>query len=367
MEDQYLEDVQKRILDFATDKRIQWEQNHQLYSVIFELTPRCNLNCIHCYLNDHHCSKELTYEKVVEIIDILYAKEVLFLTFTGGDIFTRKDFLDIYLYAKKKGFIIELYTNGVLINEEIIKIFKQYPPLLVDISLYGSCEDTYFKVTGVAHVFTKVIHNIELLIDAGIRVSLKAPILNIYYDELPQIKAIAENYHIPFRTGFEIFPTIDNDDSVQQYAVPLPKALKYEFSEFALRPRTFGNEEDFEIVNLLEKRPLFRCKLGRASCAIDFEGKMCPCMSYRHAGETITIDNFDRIWESFQRYPQMKASKEYQCLSCEAYDFCDICPAMMESVYGNLEYIDRHFCDSAKARYEHYIKGVPMEEIITKL
>ena len=102
-------------------------KNHQLYSVIFELTPKCNLNCVHCYLHDHHCSEMLSYNKIIEIIDILYEKEVLFLTFTGGEIFTRKDFLDIYTYAKKKGFIIELYTNASLITEDIISALSKYP------------------------------------------------------------------------------------------------------------------------------------------------------------------------------------------------------------------------------------------------
>jgi len=124
MDEFFLEKVQMQVLDFATDKRTEWEKDHKLYSVIFELTPRCNLNCVHCYLNQHHASKELSYEEIIEIIDILYEKEVLFLTFTGGDVFVRKDFLDIYMYAKKKGFIIEIYTNGVLIECAVGKILK---------------------------------------------------------------------------------------------------------------------------------------------------------------------------------------------------------------------------------------------------
>lgn len=124
---------------------------------------------------------------------------------------------------------------------------------MVDISLYGSCEETYKKVTGVAGAFDKVMHNIQALLDAGVRVSVKAPVLNLYYSELPQIKAIAEKFGIPFRTGFEIFPSIDNDDSVQQFSVPLAESLKYEFEEFAKRPRTFGEDYDVELVELQKK------------------------------------------------------------------------------------------------------------------
>lgn len=364
MDDYFAQRIEMEILDFATDKRKIWEENHHLYSVIFEITPKCNFNCVHCYLHDHHTARALPYEEIIRIIDILYDKEVLFLTFTGGDIFTRKDFLDIYIYAKKKGFIVELYTNGALIDEKIIEVFKQYPPLLVDISLYGACEETYNRVTEVPGAFGKVMDNIRKLVSAGVRVSLKAPILNLYYNELPELKAIAKEFGVPFRTGFEIFPSIDNDDSVQQYAVSLHDALAYEFKEFGDTPRTFAEDPDVELVNLLEERPLFRCKLGRASCVIDYEGRMCPCMSFRHAGQKLTAENFDEIWTSFSQYPKMKASAGYKCLSCEAYDYCDICPAMMQFVHGDLEYVDAHFCKSAKARYMRYTKGIPSDLVL---
>lgn len=367
MDDYFAQKLEMQILDFATDKRRIWEQNHHLYSVIFEITPHCNFNCVHCYLHDHHQNKMLSYERITEIIDLLYEKEVLFLTLTGGDIFTRRDFLDIYLYAKKKGFIVELYTNGALINDKIIDTFKKYPPLLVDISLYGACEDTYRKVTEVSGAFDAVMNNIQKLKDAGIRVSLKAPVLNLYYKELPQLEAIAERFDVPFRTGFEIFPSIDNDDSVTNYVVPLADALQYEFKQFADSPRTFADDPDAEFVDLVKERPLFRCKLGRASCVIDYEGRMCPCMSFRHAGTVITAENFDEVWDSFSQYPKMKASPEYKCLKCKAYDYCDICPAMMQFVHGDLEHIEEHFCKAANARYQCYAKGVPAKQVIEQL
>lgn len=366
MDDIFINGVEAQVLDFATDKRLVWEQRHQLYSVIFEVTPKCNFNCVHCYLHDHHCSDELTFEEIIRIIDILYQKEVLFLTFTGGEIFARQDFLDIYLYAKKKGFIIELYTNGSLINEEIVSVLKRYPPLLVDISLYGPDDDTYEKVTGARGAYTRVVKNIRLLLDAEIRVSVKVPVLNLYYHELPKMKALALELGIPFRAGFEIFPSIDNDDSVQQFCVPIEDSLKYEFGEFEEHPRTFGEGYDTELVDLKKHRPLFRCKLGRASCVIDYHGNMCPCMSFRYAGKRLTLDDFDEIWASFGQFQKMKASSGYKCLNCKAYDFCDICPAMMQFVHGDFEFVDEHFCRSAKARYAHYIQGLSLESLLDR-
>ena len=102
-----------------------------------ELTPYCNLRCVHCYLQDQEKSTLLSTEEVELIIDKIFDAGVLFLYFTGGEIFTRPDFLDIYIYAKKKGFIVELLTNGTLINAEAIEVFNRYPPASISISVYG--------------------------------------------------------------------------------------------------------------------------------------------------------------------------------------------------------------------------------------
>lgn len=206
-----------------------------------------------------------------------------------------------------------------------------------------------------------------MLVEADIRVSLKTPILKLYYSELDAMKQIAEQYHLPFRTGLEIFPALENDRSVQQYAVSMRDSLRYEFREYDERPRSLDNEENFKKVNLLEERPLFRCKLGQASCVIDYEGRMCPCMSFRQVGRNLTFDNFHEVWNSFSTYPKMKASPTYKCLKCEAYDFCDICPAKMDSEHGSLEFVDSHFCKSAKARYKYYVEGLRENEVLEEI
>lgn len=203
--------------------------------------------------------------------------------------------------------------------------------------------------------------------EANIRVSLKTPILKLYYSELDAMKQIAEQYNLPFRTGLEIFPALENDKSVQQYAVSMRDSLRYEFREYDERPRSLDNEGNFKKVNLLEERPLFRCKLGQASCVIDYEGRMCPCMSFRQVGRKLTFDNFHEVWNSFSTYPKMKASPTYKCLDCEAYDFCDICPAKMDSEHGSLEFVDSHFCKSAKARYKYYVERCPENEVLEEI
>src|SRR5260370_928608 len=91
--------------------------------VSLEVTRRCPLECQHCYNNlamgDLAArNRELTKEEYSAILTELADMGVIWLLFTGGEIFARKDFLEIYTCAKQKGFLITLFTNGILINEK---------------------------------------------------------------------------------------------------------------------------------------------------------------------------------------------------------------------------------------------------------
>ena len=86
-----------------------------------ELTQRCNNKCVHCYNNlaagdNAALESELSLDEHCRIIDEIADFGCLWLLLTGGEIFLRRDFLDIYSYAKQKGLLVTLFTNGTLIN-----------------------------------------------------------------------------------------------------------------------------------------------------------------------------------------------------------------------------------------------------------
>src|SRR6266702_4788824 len=89
-----------------------------------EVTRRCPLVCAHCYNNlpmgDRKAQlAELTLDEHRRLLDQMAEAGCLWLLYTGGEIFARRDFLDIYTHAKRNGFIITLYTNGTLIDERV--------------------------------------------------------------------------------------------------------------------------------------------------------------------------------------------------------------------------------------------------------
>ena len=183
----YVYSTERKSKNLATKKEINIEVNDTNWEDLndywykrrhpidggMELTPNCNMRCVHCYMKETMEEKCLETEQIKLIIDKVVAKGVLFLFFTGGEILTRKDFTEIYIYAKKKGLIIDLLTNGVLINEELVKIFDKYPPARVSISVYGDNPESYNLVTSTRNNFDKLIKNIALLKKYNIHTELK--------------------------------------------------------------------------------------------------------------------------------------------------------------------------------------------------
>ena len=89
-----------------------------------EVTHRCPLECAHCYNNlpvgDADARRrELSAAELCRIIDEIADAGGLWLLFTGGEIFARKDFLEIYTHAKQRGLLITLFTNGTQITAAI--------------------------------------------------------------------------------------------------------------------------------------------------------------------------------------------------------------------------------------------------------
>lgn len=362
------EGLHLQLLDFDKEKRLEWMNERKPFSVLFELTPRCNMNCIHCYLQKSHECDELSYERIIEIIDILYEKGILFITFTGGEIFTRKDFLSIYIYAKKKGFLVELFTNGYLISDEIIDVFREYPPLLVDVSLYGADEQTYYKITGIKGAFERVLENCRKLKNAGIRVSLKTPVLKETLGQISKMKSIAEQIDIPFVYTFEICPTIDKDNAPRNHQVELKSILQYEFENHYEQIKNGMKNDDKKIFvdRFLNCEYVYRCNVALNSYVIDFKGYMCPCMKLRHKGKILTREEYDDNWDKFGVYSKLLASEKYVCKACDAAYYCDVCPAEMDFIYGDMEYREKKMCKIAQIRRDFYEKKITFEEAIKK-
>src|SRR5438045_4175600 len=183
--------------------------------VSIEVSRRCPLDCQHCYNNlpmgdlaARH--RELTKDEYEKILDELADMGVIWLLFTGGEIFARKDFLEIYTYAKQKGFLITLFTNGILINEKIADYLREFPPFAIEITLYGRTKETYEALTQIPGSYDRCLRGIRLLMDRGLPLKLKTVGTKTNCHEVIAMKEFTEHeLGLEFKFDSLLNPRID--------------------------------------------------------------------------------------------------------------------------------------------------------------
>ena len=83
--------------------------------IVWNITNRCNLNCLHCHQSStlNPSEKELTTPEALQIIDKLSDAGLSILTFSGGEPLIQPDFLLAFLkVSKKKNIHTVLDTSG---------------------------------------------------------------------------------------------------------------------------------------------------------------------------------------------------------------------------------------------------------------
>ena len=163
----------------------------RLLAMNLEVTARCNNNCRHCYINvpannQDAKKKELSFEKIKDIADQACSLEALWCLITGGEPLLRNDFEEIYIYLKKKGMLVSVFTNATLIKKSHIDLFKKWPPRNIEVTVYGVTEKTYERITRKPGSFKAFMRGLNLLLDSGIPVDLKAMAIRSNIEELEQ-------------------------------------------------------------------------------------------------------------------------------------------------------------------------------------
>jgi radical SAM protein with 4Fe4S-binding SPASM domain len=107
--------------------------------VVWNITRRCNLRCIHCYSDSdaREYPGELTWDQCCSVLDDLAQFGVPGVLLSGGEPLIHPRFFDLAGYARGQGLRLTLSTNGTLIDRAAAQKLKDTGFAYVGISLDG--------------------------------------------------------------------------------------------------------------------------------------------------------------------------------------------------------------------------------------
>jgi radical SAM protein with 4Fe4S-binding SPASM domain len=327
--------------------------------VSIEVTRRCPLECLHCYNNlpmgDLQArNRELNKEEHFKLLDELAELGCLWLLYTGGEIFARKDFIEIYTYAKRKGFLITLFTNGTLIREGTADYLRQWPPFAIEITLYGRTKETYEALTGIPDSYERCLRGIELLRDRGLPLKLKTVPTTVNKHEVLAMQQFAEEeLHLEFKSDSLINPRIDCSQSplAVRLAPEEVVALDLHSPKVAAEYRKLAEQERQHPPALENIETTYSCGGGMNSFAIDPYGQMSICVLSHQETYDIRSGSVKDGWEQFLLRVRTRARKAIsKCVSCRLHSLCSMCPANGELENGDPESPVEFLCEVAHLR-----------------
>lgn len=289
--------------------------------VRIELCSTCNFNCRHCYVSSR-TNLGLPQKKIFILLDELYSLGTFFVTFTGGEIFTRNDTLAILKKCRELKFSTIIYTNGYLLNEVMISKLSNLYLHEIHISIYGASSETHDYITQKKGSFDKTVENVKMMIDYGMRVRLKSPLMHHNYNEVEQLKNLANQLKCALHFSTVIGTKDDGDDSnhcLRLTRKQLCHVLKDpDVAPFSDIPIEFSMVED--------EKP---CDVVDIGASISPNGDVFLCNLLQIPGGNITVRSFENIWYNAREFERIRAIRNCdleQCPTCKLFQYCNRCP-----------------------------------------
>ena len=347
--------VERMILDQA--KRTRTPANGSI-----ELLPLCNMNCDMCYVRLSREEMERqgrlrTADEWLEIGRQMKEAGVLFLLLTGGEPFLYPDFRRLYLGLREMGMILTINTNGTLIDEDLAEFFGKHKPRRVNITLYGTDEETYADLCHYPGGFEKTLQGIRLLRENGVDVKVGGSLARANRDALDKLLDIGEELDIPVRVDTYMMPATRERDlpynlqarlGPEEAAQARIHALKREMGLELFPAYVRQSIEKAEHPEPAEEKPgHMACMAGRCSFTINWQGQMRPCVVMSEPEVSVFEAGFEAAWKYIAE-ETWKILLNAKCSTCRVRHLCRTCAASALLETGSYAGVPDYMCRYAK-------------------
>lgn len=359
------DDKKQNITDYLAKKAIRLQIP---LSGTFELSPVCNFSCKMCYVRKTQKEVEESQRKIMTLQDwrrlALEAKNAgtLYLLLTGGEPLLWPDFWTLYDELIDMGFLVTINTNGSLIDENALNRFRNKPPHKINITLYGANDDTYQRLCGIKGIFYKVDQAIQKLVENKITVKINCSLTPDNAKDLDWIVKYAKEREIKVTVATYMFPPIRRNPGqigVNERFTP-EESAKYLLRYLKL-DRTAEEYRNYlqALINGCVEPPgleegcidpidgKIRCRAGRSSFWITWDGWFTPCGMMNEPKEDLTRMSFENAWKSIAETTK-SLSLSGVCGTCPNNNVCHPCAAIAYAETGMISGIPIYMCKFAQ-------------------
>ena len=217
---------ERRIAGFLRDK--DGRAGRLPAGLVYEATMRCNLHCEFCYVGDLlNIEGEWRQELTLDTLQRAFPdQDGLQVSFTGGEIFMRKDILDVMGVFRDKGYVCGyLTTNGTIISDERADALAELSAAgflkHISVSIDGPGE-LHDRARGVKGTFERTAAGLRRLQEAArrkrapLRVSINTTVAHETLESLTEMVDVAGELgvdaiglnHLMFSTPAEVDETV---------------------------------------------------------------------------------------------------------------------------------------------------------------
>ena len=366
-----------------------------------ELTERCNNVCIHCLINHPEndadaAAREMDTAFVKDILRQATDLGCLTVRFTGGEPLLRDDFEELYLFTRRLGIQVILFTNARRITSEFAQLLERIPPgREVEVTVYGMHAESYEAVAASPGAFIEFWRGVELLRSHNIAFIVKQSVLPPNRHEIAEFESFAAT--LPrmeqkpgYAMNFDLRARRDNP--AKNRFIQTLRLSPDETIAMLVRDKNY-RKNIAEFAGKFMGPPgnvLFDCGAGHGTC-IDAYGNAQMCLSLRdpetvydlrngancHCERNVTIPNGQTeiasqtdpamtplkyaLTEFFPRLREKRATNpDYlrRCARCFLKGLCEQCPAKSWMEHGTLDTPVEYLCQvaHAQARYLGLVK-----------
>jgi len=322
-------------------------------SLHLELTYRCNARCEHCLQDRGVKHRELDLGEWKAVLESGRRLGVLFVSISGGEALLSPHFWGVAEHARKLGYAVRVYSNGLRLDRPTVKRLAALAPFAVEISIFSLESARHDAVLRVPGSLSRTIRGLVMLRRAGVHTVLKCPLLAGTAGDHARVRALANRLGSGIVFDPSIFTAMDGSSGPTRCRGD-DHALEAFFAEGDMNRPASGVRPPPRAMDSAT------CGMARTFAVIGPDGEVRPCVAMELSAGNVRDAPLEQVWRESPVMLRLRSRTHgtlSTCGSCERSGYCDRCSALALHEDGDLDGPSSRACHIAELREKAW--GLP--------